>query len=162
MKTKKIFAHLLLIVCGLLIACNKDSQNTSYYTTIEKQATHRLDSLLHAVLSEKASALNKEILYSSNEDSICVVKFDCVWERASGRITNEAAEYVYNARGLTNRDKDLIIDLSIEQSIIEDAKDFIDETEMEATPEGRKNLKGGWESVMKYVVPLRILKTNYQ
>lgn len=152
---KKLIAMMMLavVMVGCQHSASQDEKNEE--TAFVKEAKQRLVDNLEKHIKKGTKAENMEVVYSNEEDSICVINCRCVITKASGRTISGQLQYVfYNAAYLEQ--KDMFINLEEEQSIIDDAKDFIDKVEDNTDPERRDSI-GGWESCMRYVVPLRMI-----
>lgn len=152
---KKLIVMMLLAVmmvgCQQSISQDKQKEETAFV----KAAKQRLVDNLEKYIKKGTKAENMEVVYSNDEDSICVINCRCVITKASGRIVSGQLQYVfYGASSLAQ--KDMFINLEEEKSIIDEAKDFIDKVEDDVNPDGRDTI-GGWEDCMKYVIPIKMI-----
>lgn len=151
---------LILFTVISFLSCKKQEIKITEDSPFVKEAKLSLNDKLESTFKKGTYPKNLEILYLNEQDSICIFGFDCKVTRASGRIMSGECEYVYYPKGYLSTDG-VILYLDKDRSIIEQAKDFADEVELDTPPEERDKL-GGWEESMKFVVPLVVIKKGLE
>lgn len=162
---KKLIAIVMVALAVITVGCSDKNTDTATLSRIERETLSRVDSILIAASGKRTKVFNKKILFSSEKDSICVIECTIQFNTVSGRSSEGRCEYVFYPKGYgydkANCRKDLLIDLSTEQSIIEHAKDFADECERDMEP-SRRDSASTWQECMSFVVPLRFMREDVE
>lgn len=147
---KKLIAIVMMALAVVMVGCGS-SDKGSKDSKIVKEAKEELQHYLDKNFKVGTKAENQNVVYESETDSICVIDFTGVYTLASGREYRGEMEYVFYPKASHSNFKGFLMDLSKEKSVIEQAKDFSDEVEMNTSPKDRAALKG-WEESVKWVV----------
>lgn len=145
---KKLLTMMLFAV--IMVGCSSNDKE-SKDSRIVKEAKEELQRYLDKNFKVGTKAENQNVVYESETDSICVIDFTGIYTLASGREYRGEMEYVYYPKTSHSNFKGFLMDLSKDKSVIEQAKDFSDEVEMNTSPKDRASLKG-WEESVKWVV----------
>ncbi len=126
---KKLF--IVLLGSFLFLSCSNG---------LEDKAKNQLKKTMKELLKNPDSATLSNVKSILNNDSLCIIHFNCKAQNGFGGFTSSKYEYVFiksDVDGETSYNE-MVIDLDDEESIIEKSNDLLDEVNKKTGNDKRK------------------------